>query len=232
LRGKRGCTPLLPWEAERLIDTIRNRNDGKFIANQNYKGGFDWNDTDRQIIPTPTSQPYNLPCGQPMNPLRIICEKFSAKRAYEIYLQLYFTQTIGVSASLNPIVGNNVLWFGNEVACGVGMQKIDILTINQLEEREEYRVIELKDEPVEPEVVEQIKYYVSWASQNSGRHLDRAYDWNIQPVVVAPSHSPKNWQSVVSAFRDYNQKRISLPILYFEFQVQCGRSISFNEVKY
>jgi hypothetical protein len=42
LKGKRGCTPLLPWEAQRLIDMIRDRNSGKFIANSQFQGGFDW----------------------------------------------------------------------------------------------------------------------------------------------------------------------------------------------
>ena len=234
LKGKRGCTPLLPWEAERLIDMIRSRNNGNFIANQGYEGGLDWDNTNRRIIPTPTLQPYNLPFEQPMNPLPIICEKFSSKRrkAYEIYLQLYFTQNIGVNASLDPIVGANALWFGNEVACGVGMQKIDILAINQLEQREEYRIIELKDEPVKPNVTRQIEYYINWASQNSGKHLDKAYNWNIQPVIVAPPHRPRDWQGIVDAFRDFNSKGISLPILYFELQLEGEGAIGFQQIDY
>ncbi len=232
LKGKRGCTPLLPWEAKRLIDMIRNKNSGKFIADQNYRGGFDWDNTNRKIIKTPVPQPYNLSCGQTIDPLLTICQKASARRAYEVYLQLYFTQTIGKSTSLNPIVGNNVIWFGNEVACGVGMQKIDILSINKLEKTEEYRIIELKDEPVKPDVTEQVEYYVNWASQNSGRHLDGAYSWNIQPVVVAPPHKSNDWQDITDAFRSFNDKDISLPILYFEFQVECGKSIKFQKIDY
>ncbi len=38
---------------------------------------------------------------------------------------------------LIQLFGNNVIWFGNEVACGVGMQKIDILTICQNGEKKE-----------------------------------------------------------------------------------------------
>lgn len=112
------------------------------------------------------------------------------------------------------------------------MQKIDILTICQEDGRREYRIIELKDEPVKADITEQIEYYVNWASQNSGRHLDSAFGWNIQPVVVAPPHNPNNWQDVINAFRNYNQKRISLPILYFEFNVNCGESIAFQQISY
>ena len=88
--------------------------------------------------------------------------------------------------------------FWGAFQCGVGMQKIDILSICQNDQRREYRLIELKDEPVEPEVVNQIEYYVSWASQNAGKHLDGAYEWNIQPVIVAPPNKPTIWKDVVS----------------------------------
>jgi hypothetical protein len=80
--------------------------------------------------------------------------------------------------------------------------------------------------------VDQIEYYVNWASQSSGRHLDGAFNWNIQPVVVAPPHDPHTWGSVVEAFKNYNRREISPPILYFEFKIDCGRSIVFKEVKY
>lgn len=232
LKGKRGCTPLLPWEAQRLMDMIRNKNAGKAIANAQFKGGFDWDRTNRKIITTQNRQNYPYSRTFNFNVLAEICKLQRLKRAYEIYLQLYFTQNIGINQNLNPIVGHNLIWFGNEVACGVGMQKIDILTICLNGEKKEYRIIELKDEPVQPEIVDQIEYYVNWASQDSGRHLDGAFSWNIQPVIVAPPHNPRNWQSIVNAFRNYNQKKISLPILYFEFDIICGRDIIFKQINY
>ncbi len=232
LKGKRGCTPLLPWESQRLIDMIRNKNAGRPIADPKFEGGFDWDITNRRIVTTQNRQDYPYPRDFDFKVLVKICELQRLKKAYEVYLQLYFMENIGINPSLNPIVGDNVIWFGNEVPCGMGMQKIDILTICQSGERKEYRIIELKDEAVQPEVVDQIEYYVNWASQNSGRHLDGAFDWNIQPVIVAPPNKPKNWQSVVKAFRNYNQKRSSLPLLYFEFKVECGKNIIFEQINY
>jgi len=234
LKGKRGCTPLLPWEAQRLMDMIRNKNKGKPIASSQFTGGFDWDIANRKIITTSSKQRYPFPRKFNFNILKAICDLQRKKRAYETHLQSYFTENTGINKNLSSIIGNNLLWLGNEVACGVGMQKIDILTICQSSERKgnEYRLIELKDESIQPEVVEQIEYYVNWASQNSGRHLDGASDWNIQPVVVAPLHDPKNWRSVANAFRGYNRKQISLPILYFEFNIECGRFIRFRKVNY
>ena len=232
LKGKRGCTPLLPWEAQRLVDMIRDKNNGKAIANQDYKGGLDWDNTNRTITLTSSPKLYNLPRQQTINPLPFICKKFVDKRAYEIYLQLYFTQNVGSNNSLNSIVGDNIIWLGNEVPSGVGMQKIDILTINQVKDRQEYRIIEFKDESVDPNIVEQIQYYLNWASQNSGRHLQAAYNWNIRPIIIAPLHKPSNWRKVIKAFSDFNSKNFSLPLFYFEFQIQCGKSINFQRVHY
>jgi hypothetical protein len=241
LKGKRGCTPLLPWEADRLINLIRNKNAGKPIVTANtteqFTGSFDWDKTSRKIITTQNQNPQNYIYPRTFNfkVLEEICKLQKRKRAYEILLQLYFTENIGFNNMLDPIVGNNVIWFGNEVACGVGMQKIDILTICQNGSRKEYRIIELKDEPIQPEVVDQIEYYVNWASQDSGRHLDGAFSWNIQPVIVAPPHNPRNWKDVVNAFKNYNRKKFSLPIMYFEFKIQCDTntySINFTRVDY
>ena len=228
LKGKRGCTPLLPWEAERLINQIREKNKGKLIADVNFKGSFNWSKKDRKIIISPEKKFY--PCSKTFNsnPLSRLYNLQRQKRAYEKYLQLYFMENIE-NSDLIPIVGENLLWFGNEVACGVGMQKIDILTICQKnKERKEYRIIELKDEPIDPKVVWQIEYYVNWASQNSGRHLKDAFSWNIQPIIVAPPLNSKNWQNIVKIFQTYNLKQISLPLLYFEFKINEKNQIIFE----
>lgn len=255
MKGKRGCTPLLPWEAQNLMNMLRNKNVGKPISKARFTGGFDWDLRERKIETTLSRQEYPSTRNYNLDPLEAIFyvqnnqKSFESRlkesqgfeisgqylrrnRSYESYLQLYFTENIGINATLNPIVGDNVIWFGNEVACSVGMRKMDILTICQEGERSQFRLIELKDEPVEPQVLEQMEYYVNWASQNSGRHLEGAFDWNLQPIIVAPPHKPRNWQSVVNAFRTYNRKRISLPILYFEFTINSEQAIAFQRIAY
>jgi hypothetical protein len=49
---------------------------------------------------------------------------------------------------------------------------------------------------------------------------------------VAPKNNPRIWKDVVSAFKDYNEKKISLPILYFEFEFTDGRNIVFAKKEY
>lgn len=231
LKGKRGCTPLLPWEAQKLMDMIRSKNSGNPIANNRFLGGFDWDKTNRKIITTSSRRSYTCPRSFTFNVLNSICRLYKKEERYETNLQLYFTENIGIAHSLNQIVGNNIMWFGNEVRCGVGMQSMDILTIYQDGKRKEYRIIELKDEAVRPNIVNQIEYYVNWASQDFGRHLDGAFNWNIQPVIVAPKVRLKTWPKVVTDFKNFNRKQISLPILYFEFKI-TRNNIQFNQVRY
>jgi len=238
LKGKRGCTPLLPWEARRLMDAIRNKNSGNSIATTVSTCGLFWNKVNRKIVVTPSRTPYPYPRNFEFNVLASMCDLAERGEEYESYLELYFTENIGINPNLDPIVGKNVTWFGNEVACGVGMQKIDILTINQIENKSEYRIIELKDRPivesaVRSQALAQLEYYINWASQASGRHLDEAYSRNLQPVIVAPPspHNSPSWRKAITAIRDFNQKQISLPIKYFEFQIKCGKSIDFQEIQ-
>ena len=155
---------------------IRNKNSGKPIANGQFTGGFDWDIANRRIVTTQGQLIYPYPRNFDFSTLSYICALQKFRKAYEDYLKLYFTENIGLDANLDTIVGNNPVWFGNEVACGVGMQKIDILPICISNNEREYRAIEIKDEAVDASVVEQISYYVNWASQNSGRHLDGAFN--------------------------------------------------------
>jgi len=232
LKAKRGCTPLLPWESQRLIDMIRNKNSAKPIATSQYAGGFDWDIANRVIVTTNTRQPYPYPRAYSFDTISSIWDKKARKRAYEDLLQLYLTENIKIVPQLDAIVGNNLIWFGNEVASGVGMQKIDILSICQENDKNIYRIIELKDEAVSPSIVDQLEYYINWASHDNGRHLEGAYNWNIQPVIIAPPHDSHTWQSVTDAFCNFNQRSIALPIIYFEFSLPSQTSISFSQVSY
>jgi len=235
LKGRRGCTPLLPWEADRLVCLIRNANRGQIIAGSGYAGGLKW-DADRRLIALTENRPeYPLPTRFAFDTVKEILELRQKRRAYEVHLQLYLTQRAGVDESLEPIVGRNLKWFGNEIACGVSMQKIDLLAICDTSRGPQYRLVELKDQPVQPGIVEQLEYYVTWASQDSGRHIPEAQKWNLQPVIVAPAHRHSrrsNWNAVIDAFHRFNDADISLPIRYVEFDVVNADSLVFAEVEY
>jgi hypothetical protein len=231
LKGKRGCTPLLPWESQRLVDMIRDRNDGRPLVRTGFQGTLGWDPSERVVtLGTSAAQPdfSGAPPPDCTQQLRYLADR---RHAYEVYLQQYFTQNIGREAALEPIVGRSPDWFGNEIPCGVGMQKIDILSIAGWGTNPIFRIIELKDEAVTSDIIDQITYYVTWASESDGRHLIGARHWNIQPVVVAPPHKPRTWDSVIRSFKEFNGRKIALPIEYYEFFL-TAQGLTFTKIDY
>ena len=234
LKGKRGCTPILPRESERLINMIRDKNSGKVIADLDFQGGFTWDKDKRKITTTNRRDGYPFQRKYEYNLVNVIWDKQRSKKAYEVHLQLYFTSRIGLDRGLEEITGENPFWIGNEVASGVGMQKIDIMTIAaDQNNKKEYIIIELKDEPVVPGIVDQVEYYTRWASQKFCRHLMDAYEWNVQPFIIAPKLDNKNWNSVKKVLTEYNKSGISLPINYYQFTInKADNRLDFLKFEY
>ncbi len=90
---------------------------------------------------------------------------------------------------LPQIFGKNIVWIGNEVFAGSGMQKIDIFTIEKLDETEYlYRIIELKHPKSGIGVnfaPQQLEYYINWAREDIGGHIIGDGKFNIKPVLFS-----------------------------------------------
>jgi len=236
LKGGRGCTPITIEESERLINMLQAKNCNQTLA-ISALDALTWDANTKEIkvlLGCRGNLQYTGTRTQCMNILREIiwCSKF--KRAYEDYLQAYFTENIGIDPKLEPICGKSkeIMWIGNEVFCGVGMQKIDIFTITSGErENREHRVIELKHKVVTPDVVEQLRRYVNWTHS----YIKGAINSNIQPIVVAPSPiSGRGRMKVVDgcrAFHTFNNEHIAKEIEYFEFEFD-NNALIFREVSY
>ncbi len=180
MKGKRGNTMLFPWETERLLNMIASENEGQKISHNAYD--FDRNNF--KIIRGDKSY-YNHG--------NIIRLKFNKKEVNsETAFQAYIMQELNIKNNTfyPKIFGKNIVWIGNEVFAGVGMQKIDILTIEEIEDNEYlYRIIELKyiksnnvgDINKAPS---QLEYYIKWARDDMGGHLKNAEKYNVKPILL------------------------------------------------
>jgi hypothetical protein len=232
------------------MDLIRQANNNQSVQ-YGPTDGFTYSLSSQkiQIVPAGRKQ-YN---GQLTSAPPIITKIFSlaqAGKAFEIYLQAYFTENagLGINLSLDQITGqaNKIIWLGNEVKCGVGMRSIDIFcTLNLKGNINQHRIIELKDEQVNPNIIHQIFKYVNWTQQ----YIHGATNTNIQPIIVAleipnlGSNRLKRkkfdtkgqttifWQNIRNAFNSFNARNLAMPILYNEYSVQ-NQTITFNPVQY
>jgi hypothetical protein len=179
MKGGRGNTMLLPWEVERLINLIQDANNGQTITAQHYT--FD--STEGIIHLSDRTDTHNM--GEEATlPLEEIKKSETAFQAYILQ-----NISIGNNQFYPEIFGRKIAWIGNEVFAGTGMQKIDILTFEELDEATYiYRIIELKHPKSTGNTLfapEQLRYYINWACEELGGHLLGGTRFNMKPVLFS-----------------------------------------------
>jgi RecB family endonuclease NucS len=106
----------------------------------------------------------------------------------EKHFQAFILQNLQIENNnfYPEIFGKNIVWIGNEVFAGSGMQKIDIMTIERINETSYlFRIIELKHPKSEiSSSVSQLEYYINWAREDIGVHVRGAYRFNIKPILL------------------------------------------------
>ncbi len=183
MKAGRGNTMLLPWEVERLIKLIQDANNGQTIPSQHYT--FD--SSNGVIQPSDRTETHNM--GE------IVTLPLEDIRKSETAFQAYILQNLSIGNNqFHPeIFGKNIAWIGNEVFAGTGMQKIDILIFEELDEATYiYRIIELKHPKSTGNTLfapDQLRYYINWASEELGGHLLGGTKFNMKPILFSLTES-------------------------------------------
>lgn len=218
LKGNRGNTMITIYESERLVSLIRDKNLKKNISGVN----FSFNSTSQEIIPISTHYTYEGRQEQ-LNILPRLTYKYSRNNQFETHLQAHILQS-----GYKEIFKNQPIeWLGNEVSCGVGMQRIDIML--SIDEKPRKIVpIELKSTCVYVEILKQIQRYIDWLEQYyiPNRPSD------IQPMVICRETVNKDSSSFQDFYQQvqiFNKENNILPLMYVEFKLQSS-FITFNQV--
>ena len=160
LKGNRGCTMITDYESDSLIKKIKTANNGQTIKGN----GFSFDITSSIIIDSDKRYVYT----EKQNNLSIterLLFKANRNNAYEVHLQAFIMQNFDKSP-LKDFLNNNPykpFWIGNEVSCGVGMQRIDIMTMQEDEDNLYINIAELKyTEPYKEIVTIQLPWYINW----------------------------------------------------------------------
>jgi len=230
LKGGRGCTPVTPKESNRLINLIREANNNKTLNSQH----FSW--ADGRIVEANRTFKYDTANAIIMN----IEEVLYPHRRAETYLQAFFTENIGIpkfdNTMFSRICGGSeeITWIGNEVFCGVGMQKIDIFTILNIEGKARFNVIELKV-AIDTNICNQLERYVKWCLDYLNGTGNGVTPQNLYPTIVLPKAvKEKNKAGVAqieNSLRKFNNvfKGKCQQVKYFEYCFDKERKIIFTE---
>ncbi|MFA5498464.1 MAG: DUF91 domain-containing protein [Candidatus Cloacimonadia bacterium] len=236
LKGNRGNTMITIYEADKLINLIKAKNRNTSLKTQ---GMLTFNET-AQIIEVVKDKSTKY-CGkqEKINILPRLINKQISKKAFEVHLQAYITQNIGkrVNSTLDNSIltgGYSVTWIGNEVSCGVGMQRIDIAVEEERKDIAYDRIInaiELKCKPCDSSNLRQINRYISWLEQYYLPNRPCA----IQPVLLGPEQDvqSKRYIDLVTAFKEFNDSVNPMvrAIKYIEFTI-VSDNLVFRVVDY
>ena len=144
---------------------------------------------------------------------------------------MYITQQVGRNSNLDNALGitsNQLEWIGNEVACGVGMQRIDVmLSVNKSELERLIIPIELKAVSASKDNVRQISRYIDWIEQY---YVPNRIS-TVSPVLICREGGLTD--ELKQVFRDFNSAAVGryLPLRYIEYKVEKN-NIFFNNIVY
>jgi hypothetical protein len=230
LKGNRGNTMITIYENERLFKLLRDKNNRQILNANN----FTFNCDNQEIIINNAINNYEGR-KESINILPRLTNKYNSHKAFESHLQAYVVQNIGrnTNHSLdNCIKGNlQIEWLGNEVSCGVGMQRIDVAISLQNSNSKIIVAMELKAVEANADNIYQLQRYVDWLEQYY--IPNRVSD--IQPVLVAKKIQDKvqpYYQDIIRSFRSFNTRNSNCyPLKYIEYDL-VNHNLLFNVVQY
>jgi len=230
LKGNRGNTMITIYESERLFKLLRDKNEKRTLKENNLTYNFET----QEIIKNNKQNNYSGR-KEKINILPRLIKKYSEDKAFETHLQAYVLQKIGnkLNTGLNKILINDskLEWIGNEVSCGVGMQRIDIMLSIKKDNSRVIMPIELKAVESKPEIIFQIQRYVDWLEQY---YLPNMVS-DIQPVLVSKKIDNKNtdpYKALIKNFEDFNKRNKNcLKLKYIEYETN-NNDLKFEEINY
>ncbi len=233
LKANRGNTMITIYEAERLIELIRTKNHFTELKCQNKLLSFDL--AKQQIVCHDEKPKSYVGRKEEVDIVPRLLSKYQAKQQFEVHLQAYITKYIGLGENTsldNALVGDgDIEWLGNEVSCGVGMQRIDIALSKITQNQRELVCVEMKSREADKYNIKQIQIYIDW--------IDQYYIPNrpsdIQPVLLAKKVSNKNshaYQELLDSFDEFNNTNSCNRLKYVEFFCPNSKELCFEMIDY
>lgn len=204
LKGNRGCTMITDYEFNDLYTKLKNKN-----SNQAINSLFVTYDDSNNCVVSSQQNNYIGPLLQ-MDIAPRLTYKANRGNAFEVHLQAYIMQNFDnmILGNLYDFIGINNMhncWIGNEVSCGVGMQRIDVMTIQQNDTDVYIKIIELKCCQPYPEIItNQIPWYIKWVSEYvAPNYISLGKSVHILPCIVALQTTNNSFLNALNASAPY-----------------------------
>ncbi len=227
LKGNRGCTMIFDYEAERIETLIKAKNSNAYLIGNS----FTYDNINDKIVVSTNNNDY-LGNKSSIDISARMLFKANRGNAFEVHLQAYIMQNFDKdplkSLLFSKLTGNR--WIGNEVSCGVGMQRIDVMTITESQDEVYIKVIELKHiEPYDEIVSTQLKWYVKWCNDYVIPNFKGKQIVLESAVLAKKMNNPNNFQDTCSKCKYDIADATLMPTQYIGFTIQ-NNTISFEKI--
>ncbi len=230
LKGNRGNTMITIYESERLFKLLRDKNNKQTLKELN----LSFDSSSQEIVSDKVRYAYTGR-RERVDILPRLIKKYSENKAFEAHLQAYVIQNIGrnTNQTLDDCLLEEVSieWIGNEVSCGVGMQRIDVMLSLIKENVKIAMPTELKSVEASIANTVQLQRYVDWLEQY---YIPNRIS-DIQPVLIAKKIEDKvgsYYNDITDSFKKFNKiNNRCLPLKYIEYDL-INNKLEFKEEKY
>jgi len=230
LKGNRGNTMITIYESERLFKLLRDKNKRQMLSGDRFTF-----DVLAQEIKQDINRHNYTGRKEKINILPRLINKYQNNRAFETHLQAYIVQNVGrnTNNSLDNFLLNGLTfeWLGNEVSCGVGMQRIDIVLSLIKNNIKLILPIELKAVEASIDNIFQIQRYVDWLEQY---YIPNRIS-DVQPILISKkivNKNTNNYRNIIESFKYFNGKNNRcMPIKYIEYEIEEDK-LNFQEASY
>lgn len=182
LDGNRGCTAITDAEYEMF--------EKKLTCNNIILQGESYSFNKELSIIVNSEQKY-IYTGREIQITNLLLDimknKAINKKAFEHFLQ-YFVILALKNNNYTKILDDKspISWMGNEVVSSVGIHRIDILAIQENDDKIYLNLIELKDEKINSNIIKQLIGYVRWLNDYiSPYYLRKKKQVIIRPIIIS-----------------------------------------------
>jgi hypothetical protein len=221
LKGNRGNTMITLFEEKQILNKLAKRNSTNLAipqgANLEYRN-------EEITVNLGTSEFTYSGKATKIDLLPRLRAKYLEGKAFEAHLQAYMVASIlkGNNSSLDSTLFENhqLDWLGNEVSCGVGMQRIDILTQTTVSDEIIISPIELKAVAAQGKNLKQIQRYVDWLKL----YYLPTMPGKVRPVLVTKDFNVGDEDSkkqLLDHIQEFNlANRDCLPLVWVTFSFE------------
>lgn len=233
LKGNRGCTMITDYEFESLVSKLKSINGENIKNSKAVKLTFD--DNTLTIKENQSSVDYSGRIDSIAIKDRLLY-KANRNQAFEVHLQAYIMQMFDkepLKSLLLPLP-NEAHWVGNEVSCGVGMQRIDIMIVQEKYNEVYIKVVELKScEPYMDILDRQLPWYIKWVSEYVvPNYINKGKKVIVIPCVLAKGAPTSEITDACKCFdKSYKQSDsiVIKPSEYIGLNIDT-KSINFKKI--